>query len=112
MDFVTDVLFEGACSLIVTVEDFTLNDVKLEILLVMLKWGLDFLKRIEKMFSILYRHVEKPKFISHQGRKTCSTYNIDLCTIQSLCTVNIIWQINYISSNECHSFICFLLQTT
>ena len=90
MDFVTDVLFEGACSLIVTVEDFTLNDVKLEILLLMLKWRLDFLKWIEKMFSILYRHVAKPKFISQQGRKICSTCNINLCTIQSFCTVNII----------------------
>ena len=39
-------------------------------------------------------------------------FNINVCTTQSFCTVNIIWQINYISSNECHSFICLLLQTT
>ena len=36
MDFFTDVLLEGACSPDRTVEDFTLNDVKLEISSLML----------------------------------------------------------------------------
>ena len=71
MDFVTVVLFEGASSPDRCRGRFTLNDVKLEISLLMLKWRLDFLKWITKMFSILYRHIEKPKFISQQGRKMC-----------------------------------------
>ena len=65
MDFVTVVLFEGACSPDRCRGRFTLNDAKLEISLLMLKWSLDFLKWITKMFSILYRHVEK------QCRKMC-----------------------------------------
>ena len=44
MDFVTVVLFEGACSPDRCRGRFTLNDVKLEISLLMLKWRLDFLK--------------------------------------------------------------------
>ena len=38
-------------------------------------------------------------------------FNINLCTTLSFYTVKIIWQINYISSNERHSFIYLLLQT-
>ena len=72
MDFVTDVSFEGVCSPDRYRGRFHPAQKKLEISLLTLKWELDFLRNIKEIFNILYRHVEKGKLISHQGRKICS----------------------------------------
>ena len=104
MDFVTDVLFEGVCSPDRYYGKFYPERCKIRNLITYVK--METWKYIKKMFSILYRHVKKPKFISHQGKKIFSNF------FKSFCTANITWQINYISSNERLSFICLLLQTT
>lgn len=111
------ILLQTFCSkvyvvLIVTVEGFSLNDAKLVISLLKLKWKLDFLKQIKKIFSILYRHVEKPKFISHQRKKICSNLISIYAPLRPFFTVNKIRQISYISTYEHpgHSFICLFLQ--
>ena len=72
MDFVTDVLFEGACSPDCYRGRFYPERQRIRNLITYVKMETRFSKIDQENVQYLYRHVEKPIFISHQGRKICS----------------------------------------